>query len=300
MQGGFVGRKGVSLERLQTLCLVAEAGSIMAASKGDPNRQSLYSRQIKELEAVLQLNLLDRSTSPHRLTAEGAKLEQVARTFFDQVDQLSAEASGRGPTVRIGAGESLIQWLLLPALRGLTKRTGVTLQFRNLTGQEVAEAVRARRIDIGVLSSAHLGGDLEAFKLAEYGVVLVGRPPLLPSKGPISWADLQGTPLATLEGSGRLRRRLDELGRSPESGPLLELECTSYTQLLEVCEAGDHIAVLPEIATAAARKSGLAVTQVRELADFKIDLAIVWSKAASSANDGIEKVVHALKGGAAV
>lgn len=42
--------RGLSLDRLKTLIEVARAGSIAAAARGDSARQSLYSRQIKELE----------------------------------------------------------------------------------------------------------------------------------------------------------------------------------------------------------------------------------------------------------
>lgn len=41
--------RGLSLDRLKTLIEVAKAGSIAAAARGDSARQSLYSRQIKEL-----------------------------------------------------------------------------------------------------------------------------------------------------------------------------------------------------------------------------------------------------------
>ena len=44
---------GISIERLQTLCAVVEAGSIAGAAGPDPNRQSQFSRQLKELEKAL-------------------------------------------------------------------------------------------------------------------------------------------------------------------------------------------------------------------------------------------------------
>ena len=41
---------GLTLERLHSFLMVAEAGGVTKAAGGDPNRQSLFSRQIKELE----------------------------------------------------------------------------------------------------------------------------------------------------------------------------------------------------------------------------------------------------------
>ena len=52
---------GVSIDRLNTLCAVVEAGTIAAAAGPDLNRQSQFSRQIKELEKALGANLFERS-----------------------------------------------------------------------------------------------------------------------------------------------------------------------------------------------------------------------------------------------
>ena len=46
----LVGKKNFSIDRLATLCHVAEAGSIGSATGDNPNQQSQYSRQLAELE----------------------------------------------------------------------------------------------------------------------------------------------------------------------------------------------------------------------------------------------------------
>ena len=51
---------GISIDRLQTLCAVVEAGTIVLAAGTDPNRQSQFSRQLKELEKALGTTLFDR------------------------------------------------------------------------------------------------------------------------------------------------------------------------------------------------------------------------------------------------
>ena len=53
---------GLSLERLRTLQLVSEAGSIAAAARGDTTRQSQYSRQLKELEQFFGTTLTRRQS----------------------------------------------------------------------------------------------------------------------------------------------------------------------------------------------------------------------------------------------
>jgi hypothetical protein len=60
MSDWFRQKKGFSIERLAAMVSVAEHGGIMSAAGGDPNRQSLLSRQIKELESNLN------TSSTHR------------------------------------------------------------------------------------------------------------------------------------------------------------------------------------------------------------------------------------------
>ena len=48
------GKRGLSLDRLQTLCEIADKGSIGEATKGNTNRQTQFSRQVGELEKFLR------------------------------------------------------------------------------------------------------------------------------------------------------------------------------------------------------------------------------------------------------
>lgn len=295
MRDGIVGRKGVSLERLEALCRVGEAGSIMMAAKGDPNRQSLYSRQIKELEQALQMSLLDRSALPHRLSGEGERLERMTREYLDGVESLVTEASGREPMVRIGAGESTIQWLLLPLLvgeRGSTPR----VRFLNLTSKGAVDGIRARRIDLGVVPLEDAAGDLRVEKLGGYGMMVIGNAGRLPAKA-LSWDALAGRGLAVLEGRRHLRQRLDQLCGMGSGVMPVVLECTSYPQVIEACCTGGLFGVVPEIARPAARRVGLECWTFDELSEIRVEMALIWSPAVADAKPGVAEVVRRLAAG---
>lgn len=53
-------RSGFSMERLASFCAVADAGSIARVADKDPTRQSLISRQIRELETFFGVELVRR------------------------------------------------------------------------------------------------------------------------------------------------------------------------------------------------------------------------------------------------
>lgn len=294
MFGEFVSRKGVSLERLQTLCLVVEAGTIMSAAKGDPNRQSLFSRQIKELEQALQLELLDRSSLPHRPTPEATRLEGMTREFLAGVERLLAESAARSPIISIGAGESIIQWLLLPLLTS-GAAVGHRIRFQNLTSRETVEAIRARRVDIGVVPAEDAARDLSTIPIASYGVVVIGPKGEFPSRR-VDWGQMEGRGLVVLEGRSALRRRIDALIGSGVTGPEIQIECTSYPQVIEACASGRLIGLLPEIATPAAKKAGLEAWRVAEPVDFQIDLALMWSPAIVESKAEVARLIRRLGG----
>ena len=297
MHGEFVGRKGVSLERLQTFCLIAEAGGIMAAAKGDPNRQSLFSRQVKELESALGLELLDRSEVPYRPTEGGIRLEKLAREFFLGVDGLLAESRGGKPLVTVGAGESILQWLIIPLLGGPLAGAEWRLRFRNVTSREAIESVRSRRIDVAVVPAEDAAGDLEAVKLATYGVVAVGKPEVFGASKPARWSEVRGNRIALLEGSGRLRRVIDDLLETTGEGCEIGLECTSYPQVIEASAFGGFVGLVPELAVGAAKVAGLEVWRIAELSEVRIDLVLVWNGAVSDSRVEVGELVRILSGG---
>lgn len=296
MSGNFVGQKGVSLERLQTLCWVAAAGSIASAAKGDPNRQSLFSRQIKELETALNLNLLDRSSSPHRLTADGLRIECFAREMINGIERVLEEAAGRAAPVSIGAGESILQWFVLPLLSPALANGTLRLRCENLRSREVVEALRHGRIDLGILSANHPAADLESRRLASYGLIAIGRPGVLPTGDRTGWADLTGQFMAILEGASDLRRRLDHLRLEATGGPRLSLECTSYPQVIEVCSAGKLIGLVPGIAKGAAQQAGLAVTEIRELRDLEFEIVLMWNPVTADHRPDVRVLISKLLG----
>src|SRR5688572_15928996 len=119
MFGDLLSQSGLSLERLHSFCLVAEVGGVTRAAKGDPAKQSLYSRQIKELEEFFGAELMRRKGRGIVLTAAGQRLHSVSREQFAALNDFKIECQGQPLEIVIGAGESIIQWLFLPRLKAI-------------------------------------------------------------------------------------------------------------------------------------------------------------------------------------
>src|SRR5436190_41028 len=110
---------GISIDRLHTLCSVVEAGTIVIAAGPDPNRQSQFSRQLKELEKALGTTLFDRVGKTLQPNERGRRVAVAAQTFFGALDDLMNAAAARAETVRLGAGEAVLRWLVMPHLAEL-------------------------------------------------------------------------------------------------------------------------------------------------------------------------------------
>src|SRR5512136_216027 len=91
----LLSESGLSRDRLQSFCLVAEAGGVTKAAKGDPARQSLFSRQVKELEEFFGVELVRRKGRGVALTASGERLHLLAREQLLALSDFKKAATGQ-------------------------------------------------------------------------------------------------------------------------------------------------------------------------------------------------------------
>lgn len=239
-------QSGLSLERLASLCEVAEAGSIGHASRADANKQSQLSRQIAELETVFGVALLARNSRPFRLTAEGRELAQAARSFFQAAEDVQKRASGGAQRVVIGAGEAVIQWLLFSACETLRQQDpGVTFVFKNLDSKRVVEGLQHGEIDMGLLRREDVPPSLQHEGDWRYSHAAFVPKTLSPAGTELKMADLASLPWAVLEGQGHFRQFLEGRAREHRVGLNIGIECSSYTQVAMAVQTGRYAGFLP-------------------------------------------------------
>ena len=82
--------RGLSLDRLQTFAKVAAAKGVLKAAGGDAVTQSMYSRQIKELESFFGAQLMNRSSGGVALTAAGEELYDHVSQIFNTLTEFKA------------------------------------------------------------------------------------------------------------------------------------------------------------------------------------------------------------------
>ena len=179
----FEAASGFTIERLRTFCRIAEAGSISLAAKGDLTRQSQFSRQVKELEEFFGTKLVERAGKTIRLTEDGRKLAVLTQAYFRSVEELRSSFS-KDEVVRIGAGESVFRWLLMPRLvelQGLS--ASARFEFLNQTTTQSVDAVKAGHIDLAVVRKDAADDSLSALPCGSLAYALVVLPSIRTGMG---------------------------------------------------------------------------------------------------------------------
>jgi len=82
------------LEAMSILVTIADQGSFSAASRVMKMPLATVSRKIADLEALLGVRLLTRTTRKLTLTDAGASYVSAARRILEQVDEIEREAAG--------------------------------------------------------------------------------------------------------------------------------------------------------------------------------------------------------------
>ena len=173
MNNDFLAQSGVSLSRLANLAKVIEAGGVSAASGGDPSTQSLYSRQMGELEDALGKRLFTRDGRGRKPTIVAKQLATVYAAFSQSVGELIGDSQGRESVLRIGAGDSVYRWILLPALQRVQDRfPGIAFEFKNLRTQSVIDQIQSGAVDIGIAEMRTMPSGINARDLRnlEFGL----------------------------------------------------------------------------------------------------------------------------------
>jgi DNA-binding transcriptional LysR family regulator len=237
-------QSGFSMERLANFCSVADAGSIASVAKGDPSRQSLISRQIRELESFFGVELIRRKGRGLEITKAGRELAAIGRENFKGLADYASRCRGREWTVRLVASNSVAQWLLLPRLKTVAEaHPNVKFEIFHEQTREMVAGTREGTYDVAFVRKDALVPGLKHAVLAEIGHSLY-IPVSLSKKKPKSALDALATIPLALPIGGSMRAKVE---RMAGARPLrITLACTSYLQAAEAARSGLCAAVLPD------------------------------------------------------
>lgn len=286
MHDELFSRGGLSLDRLRTLCKVAEHGSIAKAAEGDPVRQSQFSRQLRDLGQFFDVELTRRRGKGAELTPAGRELAALGREIMEALNGFRLEQQADGKTMRIGAGESLIQWHLLPRIGRLqAELPGVVIALKNLRGQEVLNQLVESQLDFGLVAGREMPSGVGCSKLGLLRYRLYAHAALKARLAEKDWREVMKLPLVGLEGDGDHMRNIKKV--ASEQGITLRpaVLCSSQPGVAAALKEIRGFAILP-VSAATDDFVGLDAPFLRE---FDRTIHLVWGKRRLTVKDGMSR-----------
>lgn len=143
----------MELRHLRYFCAVAEAKNMTRAAEKLFMAQPPLTRQIKQLEEEIGVELLSREARGISLTEAGEHFWKQARVILEKLDSSIKETqrihSGEKRLFRVGFVPSVFYGQLPLLIRRLRQTTRAQVELHELKTGEQVEALRAGKLDIG-------------------------------------------------------------------------------------------------------------------------------------------------------
>jgi DNA-binding transcriptional LysR family regulator len=287
---------GISIDRLQTLCAVVEAGTIVLAAGPDTNRQSQFSRQLKQLEQAIGAPLFDRVGKTLQPNENGRRVALVAHTFFGALDDVMNAASVKAETVRLGAGEAVLRWLVMPHLGELMSGDPpLRFDVRSLATEAALREINTGELDLIVVRTDSLSDELEREVLTTLHYVLAIPRTLLRSREGAEVFEGRPLPFAELAGDGVFTKTI-KLGASKMGLNLRPiLQAQTFSLLLCAVESGTAAAFVPAVAAKSLPEERFALVSVEGMQDLNRSLSLVWRSEVAASRPSVRRAITRLR-----
>lgn len=240
-----------TLRQLEYIVAVADTGQFVKAAKVCCVSQPALSKQVREVEEMLGVELFERARPEVLLTRAGEEIVARARRTLTEarelVDAASAFAGTHRGTVRLGVIPTVAPYGLpglLAKLRGLFPEVAVVIE--ELQTEVLVEELRAGSIDLGLLARPFDDQGLEGPDLIVEPFVLVapeGDP--LDSPEPVAVAEIAGASLILMEDGHCLRDQALDVCALAGAPPATSVTAASVATLVRMVESGLGATLLP-------------------------------------------------------
>lgn len=175
------------LDAMQAFSRIVETGSFTKAAETLHMSRSCMTHLVQQLEARLQVKLLNRTTRKVKVTADGAayyeRVQQILADLDDAETSLSSALTSVRGTLRVDVPSPLASMILVPALPDFHARypdiqlhLGVSDRVVDLIDENVDCVVRGGEIDNLSLVARHVGDlPIGVYAAPEY-LALAGLP----------------------------------------------------------------------------------------------------------------------------
>ena len=281
--------KGLTMDRnivfprsIRYLMAVAEHHSFTRAAEVLYVSQPTLSQQIKQMEDLLDVQLLDRSGRSVRLTAAGELYVHHARRALGELETAKRAIHelkdlSRG-SIRLGM-TPITDYLASSLLEQFSARyPGITLSTLEMPQNNIKDALAEDRVDIGIAFSSTLTAEEPSDEIDNHILFIeplslaVGKDhPLAGQRGPLSKHTLEQEPMVLFSPDYALRQHIDVYCLEHGIRPLIMIESTSLSVIMEIVHFNRLATILPD-AIASAQHGFHSIPLLPELPHHTISL----------------------------
>jgi LysR family nitrogen assimilation transcriptional regulator len=231
----------MDLRDLRYFVVIADCGSILAASEQLHVAQPSLSIRIKGLEQELGVSLFERRPRGVTLTSEGEELPVHAREILHAAEtareSVRLHARTAVGTVNFGVPTSLAAVLCVPLIEtALEELPNVKLRIVESMSGYIIDWLRDGRLELGLIFGDRPVSGVQLEPLLEEQLYLAADSeqslaPLIDENGEVPFDRLAGVPLVLPTGRHGLRQLIDDVARRHglARAPLVEID--SFVQI---------------------------------------------------------------------
>jgi LysR family hydrogen peroxide-inducible transcriptional activator len=272
-----------TLRQLQYLVALKETQSFSAAARKCHVSQPSLSTQIADMEAVLDVTLIERGRGRAQLTPIGQDVAAQAQRVLAAMRELRMSARDAGSTFRgnisLGTLPSVGPYLLPSVLRKLHAQfPELRIAVREESTNALRDGLASGRLDV-IISTPESHPDTRSTPLfTEHLHIGVATDDALASgSGPVTLEDLKGRQVLTLGQSHRLGILIRDMAE--QAGAVVDDQYTgtSLDAIRQMAEMGERVAILPSlyVVSEAQDDPGLYIRRISNPIAQR-DIALLW------------------------
>jgi len=241
----------MNLETLQLYCDVVRLRSFSKGASANEVSQSAVSQAIQQLEADLDVRLLDRTRRPFAVTPEGRIFYEACRDLLDRYEQARARLSSAGTrldgTVRVAAIYSVGLHDVSRHLQAfMSAHPQARVRLECLHPNKVVEAVINDEADIGIMSYPPALRSLSVIPWRSEKMVLVCHPDhRLARRRLVMPQDLEGEKFVAFDADLGIRKAIERRLKQRNVKVTVVMEFDNIETIKQAIAIDAGVSILP-------------------------------------------------------
>ena len=259
------------LKQLRSFLEIIRENSFTRASRNLKIGQATISHHISQLEEMLGITLIERSSKSFSITPEGKAFKKFADRIFRDIDKLKddLERASFGGTTQVTASTTPATYLLPPVIARLREENEERFySVKTSDSREAIELVKEGKAEIGIVGKQIKHPSLTYEKIFSDEIVLIAAPD---APGKVDPEEIPSLPFITREGGSGSRDAYEKFLNRHHIIPSdlnIVYECSTPESLKEAVMAGIGISFISRLAIE--KELALKTLQIVELEDEPI------------------------------